>query len=283
MADTPDAPSTMEALVVVDGDQGTPHFASQILPVPELGRHDLVVAVRAVSVNPVDTKVRIGAAPQPQPRVLGWDASGVVVRVGAEVSGFVPGDEVYYAGDLTRPGTNASHHVVDSRVAAHKPASLTVVATASRQESQNWCRELGADHVIDHRSSLAGQLQDIAPAGVDYAFSAFTDGQEHKIAEAMAPQSSLLVIDDPEGLPTSAFKPKSIALHWEFMFTRTMFQTPDMARQGEILAQVAQMLDAGTLVTTLGETLEGLTPETLARAHELLETSRTTGKVVIVR
>ncbi len=164
---------------------------------------------------------------------------------------------------------------------AKQLTGLTVIATASRPESRDWVSALGADHVIDHSRSLGEQLTEIAPQGVDYVFSAFTEGQEEKIAEAMAPQSSLVVIDDPENLPTGPFKPKSIALHWEFMFTRTMFGTPDMARQGEILNRVAGMIEAGTLRSTLGETLEGLTPENLAEAHRRLESSRTVGKLVL--
>lgn len=337
MAETQTLPQTVRSLVIAEGDQETPRFEEQQLPLAEIGPHDLLVEVRAVSVNPVDTKVRTAAAPQPDPKVPGWDAAGVVRAAGAEAVGLSPGDEVFYAGDLLRPGTDAEFHVVDSRVVGTKPAALshaeaaalpltaltaweglfdrlklgtgaegtllvvgaagglgsmviqlakqltglTVIATASRPESRDWVSALGADHVIDHSRSLGEQLTEIAPQGVDYVFSAFTEGQEEKIAEAMAPQSSLVVIDDPENLPTGPFKPKSIALHWEFMFTRTMFGTPDMARQGEILNRVAGMIEAGTLRSTLGETLEGLTPENLAEAHRRLESSRTVGKLVL--
>lgn len=337
MTETQNLPQTVRSLVVADGEQGTPAFDVKDLPLADIGPHDLLVEIMAVSVNPVDTKVRIGAAPQPEPKVLGWDASGLVRATGAEVTGFSPGDEVFYAGELMRPGTDAQFHIVDSRVVGNKPRSLshaeaaalpltaltaweglfdrlgltaesegtllvvggaggvgsmviqlakeltalTVIATASRAESREWVTGLGADHVVDHSGSLAGQLTDIAPHGVDYAFSSFTEGQEEKIAEAMAPQSSLLVIDDPEGLPTGPFKPKSIALHWEFMFTRTMFRTPDMGQQGTILERIAGLADAGKLRTTLTQTLSGLTPETLAEAHRRLEAGRTTGKIVL--
>lgn len=101
------------------------------MPVP--GQYDLLVEVKAASVNPVDTKVHAGLQKSglQQPRILGWDASGVVVGVGSSVSGFKPGDEVWYAGDITRPGSNSSHQLIDSRIAAHKPRSLNWAESAA--------------------------------------------------------------------------------------------------------------------------------------------------------
>ncbi len=103
------------------------------MPVP--GQYDLLVEVKAASVNPVDTKVHAGLQKSglQQPRVLGWDASGIVVGVGSSVSGFKPGDEVWYAGDITRPGSNSSHQLIDSRIAAHKPRSLNWAELLSRR------------------------------------------------------------------------------------------------------------------------------------------------------
>jgi NADPH:quinone reductase len=102
------------------------------LPRPDVGAQDLLVRVEAVSVNPVDTKLR---SPKPQvesqPRILGFDAAGVIEAVGAEVTGFAPGDEVYYAGDLTRPGSNAQYQAVDARLVAHRPRRLDAIGAAA--------------------------------------------------------------------------------------------------------------------------------------------------------
>ncbi|AML56175.1 Bifunctional protein: zinc-containing alcohol dehydrogenase [Serratia rubidaea] len=94
------------------------------LPKPQPGPRDLLVKIRAISVNPVDTKVRNGA-PTDEPRILGWDAVGEVEAVGAEVSLFQPGDEVFYAGSIVRPGSYAEYSLVDERIAGRKPQSLS--------------------------------------------------------------------------------------------------------------------------------------------------------------
>lgn len=102
------------------------------LPTPDIGARDLLVAVQAVSVNPVDCKVR---APKPQleaaPRVLGWDAAGIVKTVGSAVTLFRPGDRVYYAGSLSRPGCNAEWQAVDERIVGHMPATLDFARAAA--------------------------------------------------------------------------------------------------------------------------------------------------------
>ncbi|MBN8459957.1 MAG: zinc-binding alcohol dehydrogenase family protein [Verrucomicrobia bacterium] len=102
-------------------------------PIPDLRPHDLLVRVRAFAVNPVDTKIRASLGPQPlvQPRILGWDAAGVVVSASPEAGGFAPGDEVFYAGDLTRPGCNSEFHAVDSRLVAHKPSTWSFADAAA--------------------------------------------------------------------------------------------------------------------------------------------------------
>ncbi|WP_392588102.1 zinc-binding alcohol dehydrogenase family protein [Serratia ureilytica] len=309
------------------------------MPVP--GQYDLLVEVKAVSVNPVDTKVHAGLQKSglQQPRILGWDASGVVLDVGSGVSGFKPGDEVWYAGDITRPGSNSSHQLIDSRIAAHKPRSLNwaesaampltaltawealfehlniqdapehktlliiggaggvgslaiplaalrskvkVIATASRPESAAWCRERGADLVVDYRD-LKGNLAQHGIEQVDYILCLNdTDGHWPAMAELIAPLGHICtIVENAQPLDQNALKLKSAALHWEFMFTRSMFTTPDIAQQGRILQQVAQLLDDGKLSTTLSETLHGLSVDTLTAAHQQLLGGHMQGKLVI--
>ena len=313
------------------------------LPKPsELGARDLLVHVHAVSVNPVDVKIRGGANPEvlPAPRILGWDASGVVTAVGPEVSHFKVGDEVFYAGDLTRPGTNSEFHQVDERIVGPKPTSmshaqaaalpltsitayeslfhrlgidhdgankgqsiliiggsggvpsmaiqmaksagLTVIATGSRQASIDWVTDLGADHVVNHRQDMISQVRALGFEHTNYV--AIFNDMSHwdEAAELVAPQGGIVCIDDTD-LPMNmhSLKMKSASLHWELMFTRAMFQTPDMDAQHQLLTQVSEAVDAGSLRGTLARTLQPLNAATLRQAHELVETGSTTGKVVV--
>lgn len=312
------------------------------LPTPSPGPNDLRVRVAAVSVNPVDTKVRKNRAPKEGvPEVLGWDAVGVVDAVGAEVKGFAVGDRVYYAGAINRPGTNAEYHLVDARIAGHAPATLsdaqaaalpltaitawellfdrlgvaqgggagqsllviggaggvgsiliqlarqltqlTVIATASRPDSQAWCRELGAHHVIDHSQPFAPQLVAAGTPQVQLV-AALTQTDEHwaSLIESLAPQGRLALIDDPaRPLDVMALKRKSLSLHWEMMFTRSLFQTPDMAEQGALLNRVAKLVDEGRLRTTLSQALTPINAANLQKAHALIETGRARGKIVL--
>ena len=278
------------------------------LPDPAPTGRDLLVEVRAVSVNPVDTKVRRNSAPPPgEVKVLGWDAAGVVRAVGAEVAGFAPGDEVWYAGSVTRPGANSELHLVDERIVAAKPASLDfpaaasmplttitawellfdrlgvvrdggsgasllivgaaggvgsmltqlasrltrlqVIGTASRPETAEWVRALGAHHVIDHSRPLAGQLADLGVADVEYIASLTHTGQHFpQLAALIAPQGRFALIDDPQELDVRLLKQKAASLHWEYMFARPMFNTPDLIAQHRLLAEVlgqALRADAG--------------------------------------
>jgi NADPH2:quinone reductase len=312
------------------------------LPQPEPGPRDLLVKVEAVSVNPVDTKVRRRAAPEEGGvKVLGWDAAGTVVAAGAEVAGFAAGDAVYYAGDLTRPGTNAAYHCVDARIVGHKPASLdwaqaaalpltaitawetlfdrldagkpvpgaapailivggaggvgsvaiqlareltdlTVIATASRPETAQWCRDLGAHHVVDHSRPLAAEVAALGLGAPGLVFSTTnTDAHLAAIVDLIAPQGRLALIDDPERLDVGLLKRKSLSLHWEFMFTRSMFATADIAAQGALLDEVARLVDAGRLRTTLGEHYGRIDAANLRRAHALIESGRAKGKIVL--
>ena len=309
------------------------------LPMPEAGAHDLLVEVRAVSVNPVDTKIRLGVQVD-QPRVLGWDASGIVRAVGPEVTLFAPGDEVFYAGSLLRPGSNSQFQAVDERIVGRKPASLdfaqaaalpltsitawellfdrlqvpegggagktllvigaaggvgsilvqlartltgvTVIGTASREETRNWVRELGAHHVIDHTRPLSEQLELLGIPAADIVISlTHTDQHYAAIVDVLAPQGQFALIDDPAVLDALPLKRKSISLHWELMFTRSMFGTPDMIKQHELLNRVAQMVDDGTLRTTLGQHFGLISAENLRRAHAHIESGRAVGKIVL--
>ncbi|MAX32013.1 MAG: NADPH:quinone reductase [Halomonadaceae bacterium] len=309
------------------------------LPTPEARGRDLLVRVEAVSVNPVDTKIRQNVSPEGgEYKVLGWDAAGVVEAVGEEVTLFQPGDKVWYAGAVDRSGTNAQFHQVDERIVSKMPTSLsfaeaaalplttitawemlfdrlqvpetnagslliigasggvgsimiqlakrltdlTVIATASRPETRAWAKELGADHVIDHRQSLVDGLKAADLPAVDYVAS-LTHTDEHlaAIAELIAPQGRLAVIDDPASFDIMPFKRKSVSVHWEFMFTRSLFQTADMIEQHRLLERVAQMVDGGELVTTLADEFGTINAENLLRAHALLESGKGRGKIVL--
>jgi NADPH2:quinone reductase len=310
-------------------------FTEIELPVPTPGPRDLVVEVRAVSVNPVDTKVH-AADPEGEPKVLGFDAAGVVTAVGDEVSLFSVGDEVYHSGSVARQGTNAAFHAVDERLAGPKPRTLsfaeaaalplttitaweslfdrfrvrpeddgtllvmgaaggvgsmiiqlaraltglTVIGTASRDESRKWATDLGAHHVIGHHD-LVADTRAVAPDGVDMIFSPFTAGMIETYAEVLNPGGGIVAIDEPEGLETLPLKNKSLSLHWELMFTRPLFAPPDMVAQHDLLARTAELVDAGTVRTTLVERLDGLTPENLHRAHEQVADGHMVGKIVL--
>jgi len=314
------------------------------LPLPAPGPLDLLVEISAVAVNPVDAKVRANrpSADGKTPVILGWDAVGLVRAIGPQVSGFAVGDRVWYAGDVTRPGSNAQFQCVDHRVAALAPTSLndaeaaalplttitawellferlqvqdkperpvsllvtgaaggvgsilvqlarslphlTVIATASRPESAAWLRELGAHHVIDHSRPMAAQVAALGAAPLRYVTS-LTHTPQHfnDLIAALEPQGRLALIDDfaPDAVNVMALKGKSISLHWEMMFTRTMHQTADIAEQGRLLTEVARRIDEGALRSTLGELIGPIDAAHLRRAHQMIESQRTRGKLVL--
>lgn len=310
------------------------------LPEPTPGPRDLLVEVKAVSVNPVDTKVRKRAAPPAgEVKVLGWDATGVVKAVGPQVTLFKPGDKVWYAGDITRPGSNAELQCVDERIVGHLPkglsfaqgaalpltaitawevlfdrleidldtrgallivgaaggvgsimtqlarqlTGLTVIGTASRPETQAWVKELGAHHVIDHTKPLTEELARVGVPVVSHVAS-LTQTHLHypEIVKALAPQGRLSLIDDPaQPLDVMLLKGKSLSLRWESMFTRSMFQTPDMQAQHELLEKVAQLVDDGRVRTTLAEHFGPINAANLKRAHAFVESGTARGKVVL--
>jgi zinc-binding alcohol dehydrogenase family protein len=309
---------------------------------PEPKGRDIRVAVKAVSVNPVDYKVRKRAAPpEGETKILGYDAAGVVDAVGPDVSLFRPGDEVFYAGSILRQGTNSEFHLVDERIVGNKPKTLsfaqaaalpltsitawellfdrlgavpgksvdprtllitggaggvgsiliqfarrltglTVLATATRPESQKWCLDLGAHAVIDHGKPMKEQIEKLKlPPVALVASLTFTDQHYKSIADFMAPQGRFGLIDDPPEFNVSVFKGKAVSIHWESMFTRSSFQTADMIGQHHLLNDVADLIDKGVLRTTLDQSFGTINAANLKRAHALLESGKSRGKIVL--
>ncbi|MEM1157211.1 MAG: zinc-binding alcohol dehydrogenase family protein [Verrucomicrobiota bacterium] len=310
------------------------------LPTPEPEGRDLLVKIEAVGLNPVDFKVR--PAQDESAKTLGYDAAGVVEAVGDEVMYFQAGDPVFYAGDITRPGSNAEYQLVDERIVAMRPqsldaaasaalpltgltaweslfdrlkinpegnhsgktiliiggaggvgsmgiqlaklADLNVIATASREDSIKWCKELGADHVVNHRQSIPEQLNSIGFPQVDYiANYNNTETYWQMMGEIIAPQGHIVLIVEPShelnlGDP---YKLKSVSISWELMFTRSLFKTDDLNRQHEILSKIAELVDTGQLKCTANEAWAPLTPENLVKAHKVLESGRSIGKITI--
>ncbi|MCU4677086.1 zinc-binding alcohol dehydrogenase family protein [Catenovulum sp. 2E275] len=312
--------------------------------------HDLLVKVAAISVNPVDFKIRQNVSVNDslntntnQYKVLGWDAVGEVVATGDSVKNFQLGDFVYYAGDLTRQGSNAEYQLVDERIVGYKPKSLsnaqaaalpltsitawellfkhlkintktqnidskeiilvtgaaggvgsifiqlakqlthaTIIATASREASRQWVAELGADYIIDHTKPLAPQVSQLNLGNITHIASLNgTQALLDDFVELLVPFGKLALIDDPESLDVKKLKPKSISLHWEFMFTRSMFQTEDMIEQNYLLNQVAELIDQNKIKTTLGQNLGKINAKNLIQAHAILENGHTIGKIVL--
>ena len=327
----------MKAIGYYAGSQHT--LIDMDLPKPQAAGRDILVAIKAIAVNPVDVKVKKNVQPEAgEPKVLGWDAAGVVVDTGPEVTMFRPGDEVWYAGDLTRPGTNSEFHLVDERLVAKKPISLsfeeaaalpltsitawellfdrlkvsptekgtllitgaaggvgsilvqlarklthlTIIGTASRPDSVKWILNNGAHHVIDHTKDMKKQLETIHCAEIDYVIS-LTHSDQHAahLVEVLKPQGKFALIDDPVQLDIKLFKLKSISVHWEMMYTRSMFQTPDMIKQHEILAEMAKMVDEEQIKTTIGECLGAINAANLTKAHSLIESGSARGKIVL--
>jgi zinc-binding alcohol dehydrogenase family protein len=312
------------------------------VPRPLPSGRDLLVRVLAISVNPVDAKMRLRSAPQNGlHRVLGWDASGIVEDVGREATLFNRGDAVFYAGAIDRQGTNAEFHLVDERLVGPKPRSLShaesaavpltaitawetlfdrlnvrrpipgagnailiiggaggvgsmaiqlarqltdlvVIATASRDETSAWVKGLGAHHVVDHRRPLAAQVSALGIGAPAFVLSTTqTDKHFDEIVELIAPQGRFALIDDPDLIDARKLKRKSVSLHWELMFTRSIFKTADMAKQHELLASVSALLDEGRVKTTLAENFGKINAANLKRAHALLETGTAKGKIVL--
>lgn len=309
---------------------------------PRASGYDILVRVEAVSVNPVDTKVRSNRPAEAEtPAILGWDAVGEVVETGDEVARFKTGDRVWYAGAINRPGTNSEYHLVDSRIVGHVPQTietaaaaalplttltaqemifdrlkvndpvpgaanaiviiggaggvgsiaiqllraqtdLTIIATASRPETREWVRELGAHHVVDHSQPLPEQIAALNIGAPAFVFSTnHSETYVTQIAEFIAPQGRFGLIDDPVGFDIAPLKGKAVSIHWELMFTRSLFTTPDIDRQGDILDTVAGLIDAGKVRSTLTETYGTINAENLKKAHALIESGKARGKIVL--
>lgn len=340
---TQDGPETMRAVAYLKPlpieDAGS--LVDIEVDRPSPSGKDLLVEVKAVSVNPVDTKRRRRDDEPGTPKILGYDAVGIVVETGPEAQLFRPGDAVYYAGAIGRPGSNAEFHLVDERIVGRKPSSLgfpeaaalpltsltawelmferigvrrganadrrtilivggaggvgsiaiqlarrltglTVIATASRPESRAWCVRLGSHHVIDHTRPLQPQLETLGFAWVDVILSlTASDRHPPELARIISPQGNLGVIDDPKGFDFSILRGKSASVHFEFMFSRSSFGTPDIARQHEILNEIADLVDAGTLRTTMTKNLGCIDAAGLRQAHAMLETGGAIGKIVL--
>jgi zinc-binding alcohol dehydrogenase family protein len=308
------------------------------LPDPEPQPRDVIVRVEAVSVNPVDVKRRASLPQSDTPTVLGYDGAGVVEAVGGSVTTLEVGDEVYWAGDVTRPGSNAERQAVDERLVAYRPGSLSfaeaaalpltsitawealferleltagsrgtllamggaggvgsmaiqlakqlteirVIATASRPESRDWACALGADEVVDHHD-LVDAVRAHGVEEVDWVLSPHSAGNIEAYAEIVRPFGHIVALDEPEGLDLLPLKEKSIAWHWELMFTRPMFATDDMIEHKHLLSRVAALVDEGRVRTTATEFVADFSAAGLRRAHELVESGRMRGKVVVHR
>lgn len=317
------------------------------LPQPIATGRDLLVKVKAIAVNPVDFKIRQRMAPEDGDyKVLGWDAVGEVVATGEVATQFKPGDEVYYAGDLTRQGSNAEYQLVDERIVGHKPKSLsdaeaaalplttitawemlfehlaikqqspdsseqsdevilvvgaaggvgsillqiakaitgaTIIATASRESSQAWVKKLGADHVVDHTKPLQPQIEALKIGPLTHVASLTnTDSYFETYIEQLVPFGKIAMIDDPEEpLDVMKLKMKSLSLHIEFMYARSMFNASDMDEQSRLLSRVADLIDQGYIQTTVGKNLGIINAKNLKTAHAELESGKAIGKIVL--
>jgi zinc-binding alcohol dehydrogenase family protein len=307
---------------------------------------DLLIKVNAIAVNPADYKVRLNMPPADgEVKVIGWDAVGEVIATGDKASQFKPGDVVYYAGDITRTGSNAEYQLVDERLVGMKPKSLsnaeaaalpltaitawellfehlsikqqspgaveksnevilvvgaaggvgsifvqlakaitgaTIIGTASRASSSEWVNKLGADYVVDHTKPLVAQIAALNIGPVTHVASLnSTDTYFDSYTELLAPFGKIAMIDDPVALDVTKLKLKSLSLHWEFMFARSMFNAVDMDEQGRLLNRVADLVDQGFIQTTLGQHMGAINAANLRAAHEALEAGRAIGKIVL--
>lgn len=311
-------------------------FCEETVERPLVTGYDLLISVRAGAINPVDTKVKATFSGETT-KTLGYDASGTVIAAGEVVEGFSVGDEVYYAGDISRDGSNATEQIVDSRIIAHKPANLsfeeaaalpltsitayealfdrmridaenfgsvlviggaggvgsmaiqllkaktecTVIATASRAESEAWCRDLGADWIIDHHKPLKQQLDEIGVGEVEYILCA-NDTTSHwqNMVDSIAPQGTICsIVDNSEPVALNDLKRKSVTFVWEFMFTRPLFKTRDMILQRELLTEVKDLVESGAVRSTAKSSLGALSVDTIAEGHRVIALGQTVGKL----
>ncbi|CAM4374327.1 zinc-binding alcohol dehydrogenase family protein [Zobellia nedashkovskayae] len=310
------------------------------LDMPKATGRDILVEIKAISVNPADYKVRVGMPVEGDDwKIIGWDAAGIVKEVGNDVTLFKVGDEVWYAGDFTRQGSYAEYQIVDERIVGRKPTSisfaeaaalplttltayemlfdrlevarndanksilvigaaggvgsilvqlakkltkLNIIGTASREETTDWLKELGADSVINHRNKLSQEFEKYNLPAPDYVVSLnATEQHADEIVKLIKPQGKFGFIDDPKSFNVMPFKHKAVSTHIEFMFARSMFQTEDMIEQNNILNEVSKLIDNGTIKTTLGENFGTINAEHMRKAHAFLETGKAKGKIVL--
>lgn len=327
-----------------NADTKTGSFVEFEQQTPKPKDHDLLVKVEAVSVNPVDYKVRRRIASPTNPaQILGWDAAGVVESTGEKVSRFKPGDRVFYAGDITRSGSNASHQLVDEDIVGRMPksldfasasalpltsitawealfdrlkidptadsgkqiliiggaggvgsiaiqlarkiANLKVIATASREESRQWCLSLGADTVINHHEDMGEQFQEQSLSIPDYILCLNnTDSHFKAMSQLIAPQGMICsIVETTQSHDLDELKSKSAGFVWEFMFTRSMYKTTDKHKQHELLNSIADLVDSGKIKTTLNEIYGQISAENIMKAHKQLETGSSIGKIVLTQ
>jgi NADPH:quinone reductase len=321
------------------------HLEAFDIPRPKPEGRDLLVEVRAVSVNPVDYKVASGGGPgavgeTDELKIVGYDSAGVVVETGREARLFKPGDEVFYAGSVGRLGANMEFHLVDERIVGRKPGTLdfaaaaalpltaitaweamfdrldvakpvpgaaraililggaggvgsiaiqlarqltdlTVIATASRPETVQWAKDMGAHHVIDHKKPMTPQIAalDIGSPGFIFATSPI-GGAIADLAALIAPQGRVALIN-AEAADLFVFRPKSVSIHFELMFTRPLLQTADIEGQHRLLNEVTDLVDAGRVRSTIRENYGRIDAANLMRAMAFLKSGRAIGKVVL--
>lgn len=307
---------------------------------PKAAGKDILVEVKAISVNPVDFKIRQSRTPEVEEwEIIGWDATGIVKEIGEDVELFNVGDEVWYAGEFTRQGSNAQYQLVDERIVGRKPTKLSfadaaalpltsltawemlfdrikvdkqdadksiliigaaggvgsilvqlakkltklkVIGTASREETRNWLKDMGVDIVLNHKNKLSEELKKQDLKNVDYIIGTnATEQHFDEIVKIINPQGQFGFIDDPSVLDATAFKPKAVSIHYELMFTRSLFKTDDMIEQHHILNRISELIDDGTIKTTMGKHFGTINADNLKRAHKLLESGKAKGKIVL--
>jgi zinc-binding alcohol dehydrogenase family protein len=316
------------------------------IPQPTASGYDLLVRVKSIAVNPVDCKIRQNVAPNTDEyKVIGWDAVGEIIAIGESVTNFKIGDDVFYAGDLNRPGCNAEYQLVDERIVGKKPKSLsdseaaalpltsitawellferlaieqqlpiskkqskdiilivgaaggvgsilvqlasvltgaTIIATASRESSTQWVKKLGADYVVDHSKPLVAQIEQLNIGQITHVASlTHTDSYLDSYVELLAPMGKIALIDDPQSVDIKKLKPKCLSLHWEFMFTRSMFKTHDINEQHHLLNNISNLIDQGYIQTTIGKNLGTINATNLKAAHKEIESGTSIGKIVL--
>ncbi|PHR72417.1 MAG: NADPH:quinone reductase [Arcobacter sp.] len=302
--------------------------------------HDILIKIAAISINPVDSKERLGIKGRlKEALVLGWDACGEVIAVGESVKKFKIGDIVMSAGDITRAGSYAQYQLLDERITSLKPKKLsrqeaatlplttlvaweslfdrleitkdtfekpalliigaagglgsmaiqfarqlstcTIIATASREESKEWCLALGAHYVIDHSKDLEEQIKALGFENIPYILNCSNNIPYWEImSRIVSPEGSIcLVASTKAKLDLDLYMEKSVRINYELMFTRSIFKTDKMAVQGEILSKVAKMIDEGSIRHIMTKSFGDMSTQSLSEAHAYIEKGHMLGKM----